>query len=467
MRRAGDRRAVECSPVVNASIPFAPLLLSAGEAALTWGACVASLGAAALAASLGEALEHCSPTHVLEELEEREGPAAARRRTALERILPHGERLTTLAGTLEVLTSLAFIGLLFRAAGLDRLEATPLWTGPVLAAAIAVVPILLMATRLLPPAIVRSHGERLLVATLPIFWGLDRLLLPIVWPLDLLRRAVLRLFGLESEEQATRILVEDLREVIEEADLDGTLPESGLELIENVMDFHDVDVAAVMTPRTEISALDVEASLRDVMDLIVSKGHSRIPVYEDSLDSVIGWISARDVIRATGEGVPEELRLGDHLRPAVFVPETKLVPVLLEEFRSERFKLAIVLDEYGGTAGLVTLGDVLEEIVGEMHDEYDREEEATVHRLGPNLFEVPAGEHVSEVNEALDIELPEEEDYETLAGFVLAQLGRFPNVGESFERSGVTFEVTEATDRRVLSVRIQLEQPLVSDEPAA
>ena len=351
---------------------------------------------------------------------------------------------------------IAFVLLLLRGAGFDRLDPALVATPPVIVAGAAMVPLLLLATRLLPPALVRARGERLLVRLLPGFGLADRVLLPLVWPLDLLRRASLRLLGIEPEEATTRILVEDLREVIEESDLDGTLPESGLELIENVMDFHDADVAAVMTPRTEISALETGASLRDAMDLIVATGHSRIPAYEDSLDSVVGWISARDVIRAAGDAPPEQQRLGDHLRPAVFVPETKLVPELLEEFRRERFKLAIVLDEYGGTAGLVTLGDVLEELVGELHDESDREDESDLRRVGPQLYEVPAGEHVSEVNEALGTDLPEEEDYETLAGFVLAALGRFPAVGERFERAGIGFQVTEATDRRVLSVRMQL-----------
>ena len=414
--------------------------------------------ASSVAATLGEALEHCSPTHVLEELARRKATVeVTRSRTAcLERILPHSERLSTLAGALEVLASLAFVLLLLYGAGLRGLDEGLVLTPALVAAGLALVPLLVVATRLLPPALVRARGERVLVTLLPGFWYVDRALLPLVLPLDLLRRAVLRLLGVEDEGPNTRILVEDLREVIEEADLDGTLPESGLELIENVVDFHDADVAAVMTPRTEVSALDVEATLGDAVELIVATGHSRIPAYADDLDSVVGWISARDVLRARADGAPDETAIGEHLRPAVFVPETKLVPELLEEFRSERFKLAVVLDEYGGTAGLVTLNDVLGELVGEMHDEYDADEATGIRRLGPALFEVPAGEHVSEVNEALGLDLPEEEDYETLAGHVLAHFGRFPRAGEGFEEAGVRFQVTEATDRRVLSVRVQL-----------
>jgi len=305
----------------------------------------------------------------------------------------------------------------------------------------------------------RVRGESILAKFLPSFDLLDRLLTPLVWPLDLMRRLTLRLTGLQEEGAATRILVEDLRDVIEDNRHDATLPESGLELIENVMDFHDVDVAAVMTPRTEIEALDVTATTAALIELIATSGHSRIPIYEESVDAVIGWISARDVIRRVGAGTLAGSSLRELARPAKFVPETKKIPDLLEEFRQERFKLAIVLDEYGGTAGLVTLGDVLVELIGEIHDEYDQVEDEAIRRVGPNLFEVPGAEHVSDVNETLGLLLPEEDDFETIAGFVLARLGRFPEVGASFLEGGIEFSVAEATDRRVLWVRVQLLAP--------
>ena len=142
------------------------------------------------------------------------------------------------------------------------------------------------------------------------------------------------------------------------------------------------------------------------------------------------------------------------MRPAVFVPETKLISELLQEFRRDKQKIAIVLDEYGGTAGLVTMGDILAEIVGEMGDEFDAEEEA-IRILEDGVAEVQASERVSEVNEALDLNLPEEEDYETLAGFVLAHLGRFPKAGEVFVADDVEYTVTEANDRRVLGMRVR------------
>ena len=256
--------------------------------------------------------------------------------------MARSSRLATSAGMLEVTFGLGFVALFLRAAGFNQLDAELLQTKPVMTAVALTVPTLLVVTRLLPHALNRVRGESFLAKVLPTFNALDWLLTPLVWPLDVVRRTTLRLTGLEEEGAATRILVEDLRDVIEDNRHDATLPESGLELIENVMDFHDVDVAAVMTPRTEIQALEVNAGTDALIELIATCGHSRIPIYEESVDAIIGWISARDVIRRVGDGNLAESSLRELARPAKFVPETKKIPDLLEEFRQERFKLAIV-----------------------------------------------------------------------------------------------------------------------------
>ena len=215
------------------------------------------------------------------------------------------------------------------------------------------------------------------------------------------------------------------------------------------------DRAEVMTPRTEIDAVQVDTELEAAVQQVAASGHSRIPVYEGNLDRIVGVVSARDIIRALAEGKYGEAALRDLMRPAHFVPETKLVSELLTEFRHEKLKLAIVLDEYGGTAGLVTMGDILSEIVGEFPDEWDEESPAPVRHLGQGAAEVRASHRVSEVNEELGLEIPEEEDFETLGGFVLAELGHFPKQGESFLHGEAEFTVLEASDRRVLRVGVR------------
>ena len=424
--------------------------LDAPHPALVWGLCATALVLAGFFGVLRECLEQCSPVHILEQLKH---DTDDNRRASFTKLLERSERMTTCAGVLEVLFTLGFIAFFFWAIGFDFRTASP-GTASAVAAAALVVPAVLIATRMLPLAVYRSRGELLLAKVLPSFGLLEVALLPIVWPLDLMRRVVLRLFGLREETSTTRILIEDLRDVIEDSDMERGLRESGLELIENVMEFHDVDVAAVMTPRTELSAIAVTASAEELVSAIAESGHSRLAVYKESLDTIIGWITARDVIRLVDQGNLDELKLRTALRPPQFVPETKLIADMLRDFQSERYKLAFVLDEYGGTAGIVTLGDVLKELVGEMHDEYDQDEEAAIQSLPNGAFDVLASEHVSEVNEVIGLAIPEEEDFETLAGFVLGHFGRFPNEGEHFEALGAVFHVTEANDRRVLRVRI-------------
>ena len=151
----------------------------------------------------------------------------------------------------------------------------------------------------------------------------------------------------------------------------------------------------------------------------------------------------------------ENANIKDHLQPALFVPETQRVSVLLAEFREERQKMAIILDEYGGTSGLVTIGDVFAELVGDLQDEFsDGGEREEIRRIGPGVFEVDGAARLDEVNEALELGLPEQEDYETLAGFILSELGRIPCPGDNFKRNEVLYEVTEASDRRVICVQI-------------
>ena len=424
--------------------------LDTPQPTVVWGLCAGALLLAGFFAILRECLEQCSPVHVLEQLRR---DVDDERRARLAKLLERSEHMTTCAGLLEVLFTLGFIACFFVAIGFDGTTAST-GTAPLVAAAAVVVPTVLIITRILPLAVHRARGDGLLAKVLPVFGFLDLILVPLVWPMDLLRRVVLRLFGLREETSTTRILVEDLRDVIEDSDMARGLPESGLELIENVMEFHDVDVAAVMTPRTELSAISVTASADELVRAIAESGHSRLAVYEESLDTIIGWITARDVIRLVDGGNLDELKLRTFLRPPQFVPETKLIADMLRDFQSERYKLAFVLDEYGGTAGIVTLGDVLEELVGEMHDEYDQDEEAAIQPLPSGAFDVLASEHVSEVNEVIGLEIPEEEDFETLAGFVLGHFGRFPDEGEHFEELGADFHVTEANDRRVLRVRV-------------
>jgi CBS domain containing-hemolysin-like protein len=209
-----------------------------------------------------------------------------------------------------------------------------------------------------------------------------------------------------------------------------------------------------MAPRTEIRAVELSEGLAGAARLSAECGHSRVPVFEESLDRIVGTIAARDVLAVAVEDGLKSAPLAPILRPALFVPETKRVADVLEEFKREKQKLAVVLDEYGGTAGIVTLGDVVAHLVGELRDEYAEREAPRVRTLSDGSSEIDASLRVAEVNERLELAIPEDEHYETLAGFVLSELGHFPHVGETLALGEWELRVLEATERRIVRLRV-------------
>ncbi|MEL6429990.1 MAG: hemolysin family protein [Planctomycetota bacterium] len=311
-----------------------------------------------------------------------------------------------------------------------------------------------VTTQSIPLAIAQAHAERLLPRVLPV---VAPALLPFGWISDALRwlrLPFLRLVSTPDASHETRRLVEGFRVLVEEAELEGDLGQSTQELIANVIEFTGADAAEVMTPRTEIRAIAEDEPLEAAIAAFAQSGYSRIPVYRETIDTVVGTLTALEAARAVAEGRLATTRIQAVMRPPLLVPETKLVPELLADFRRERQKMAIVIDEYGGTAGLVTLADVMAEVLGEVEDEYaQRDERITGLECGG--ASVDAGLHVSEVNEELGLELPEEEDFETLAGFVLSELGRIPAQGEAFDRDGVAYEILDASDRRIVRVAVR------------
>jgi len=431
------------NPILAALSSSAPPPSLLESEAASYACMIVALACAAFASTLRIALRRSHPHRVLALVRSPERRAELAPR--LERVDP----LAMSAAILQLLFVVAFVGLMLSSIAKDGpLEGRALGIAFIIGA-----PLVLLLTEIIPAEIARAHGDRLLISLLGPFSALTRLLFPIVKALELVQRSFQRILGVPDQDVATRRIVEGLRKVIEEAEITDDLSDVEIEMIGNVMDFRHVDVAAVMTPRTEIHAVDVEEDMATVMGAFATAGHSRIPVYKDSIDNIIGTVSALEVTKAAADGSIETTDLRGILRPAFLVPETKRVSELLAEFRQKKQKMAIVLDEYGGTAGMVTLGDVTAEVVGDVQDEYEEENEDIRVLEGGNA-EIQAGVHVSEVNEALDLGIPEEEDFETLGGFVLAELGHFPRRGESFRRGEVSYKVLEASDRRVLKVSI-------------
>ena len=308
---------------------------------------------------------------------------------------------------------------------------------------------ILVFEHVLPLMIVRRNPERVLQILLPPFDMAVRFLQPFT-------TALTRLIGTDKRERqaaAAPGVPEEAQplqsaESQEEALIEG----DGRRLLQSIVDFGDTLVREVMTPRPDIVAIRADATLNELRALFREQEYSRIPVYQENLDNILGLVVVKDLIQLAGtEGSSHPI--SGLIRPATFVPETKRVPELLKEFQRKQVQLAIVVDEYGGTAGLATLEDLLEEIVGEIRDEYDVETEPVVEE-GNGSWVFSAKVNIDEVRERLSIEI-EPQGSDTVGGYVLARVGRVPSVGETFELDGLFVEVLEAERRRIHKVRLR------------
>jgi len=301
----------------------------------------------------------------------------------------------------------------------------------------------------------RANAEHTLIQITPALRAASALLWPARWLFRVCNRAFGRLFGAPIAETPDAQAAEEARLIAQNGEQNGLLQKEQKEMIESVVSLPDVDVEEVMTPRTDMIALPHDANVRQAYKLFLDRGVSRIPVYQETLDEIVGVLYAKDLLPVCSAGRAETTGVTELMRKPFFVPETKRVGELLHEMRAHKMHMAIVLDEYGGTAGLVTNEDIVEEIVGEIEDEFDTEDVALIKRVGPHALEVDAQTHIDDVNEALGVSLPESEDYETVGGFLLYSLSRVPGAGETFEHDNVHFTVLEATPRRITRLRLE------------
>ena len=238
----------------------------------------------------------------------------------------------------------------------------------------------------------------------------------------------------------------ELLETLKEAQADGLIDADALAMIEGVFQVSELSARDILIPRAQIDWIDINESVEDTIAEVIRAAHSRFPVYENNRDNVIGILLAKDLLRHSQE---EDFQLRDWLRPAVFIPESKRLSVLLKDFREHRNHIAIVVDEYGGVAGLVTIEDVLEQIVGDIEDEHDTDDiEDNIINVSETKFRIRGITELDQVNEALGTSFADE-DNDTLAGFILKNLGRVPHKGESLTIGNILFEVQRADARQV------------------
>jgi putative hemolysin len=313
---------------------------------------------------------------------------------------------------------------------------------------VALTPLMLIFGEIIPKAITREWATPLILWLYrPLTWA-SVVLMPFVAFSNLVVGSLLRLFGGRELDSRQFVSREELKALLalEPGEADVTTHEA--ELIGKIFDLGDTTVREVMVPLVEVAMLPESASLEETIRMIYQRGFSRIPIYRERESNVVGVVAAMDLL-SRGGGAS---RLADLAREPYYVPETKRIDDLLREMQRHRIHLAVVVDEYGGSTGIVTLEDIVEEIVGEIQDEHDRTP-ASVERLPDGSYLVAARTNIDELNEALDWSLPKQ-DYDTVAGLVLATLGRIPRTGEEFQIPGYAITVMEADARRVAAVKI-------------
>ncbi len=261
---------------------------------------------------------------------------------------------------------------------------------------------------------------------------------------------------IKIDSSKTALRTSEITELADIGKEHGSIEEDEHELIHGLVDFKSISTREVMTPRVDIKSISVESSFEEVIKIITDSGNSRIPIYKDSLDNIVGILYAKDVLSFLVIGKAEHnFNLKKIIREAMFVPETKLISELLKEFQEKNMHIGIVVDEYGGTAGLISLEDILEEIVGEIQDEYDNEDEEII-KVNDDKYILLGKVDIDEVNELLGCNLKnEDDDYDTIGGFIFQQAGNIPEKGYSFEFNNFNFEVIEVDNNRISKVIVK------------
>lgn len=263
-----------------------------------------------------------------------------------------------------------------------------------------------------------------------------------------------RILGIEVKTKNIMFTEEDLISFVNVGEAEGIIEEEEKEMIHSIVGLGETNAKEIMTPRTSMFAVEGNKSLNDIWSEMIEAGFSRIPVYEETIDNIIGVLYTKDVLSFLKDHSTETL-IKDIVREPYYVPETKSIIEILKEFKSKKVHIALVLDEYGGIGGILTIEDLLEEIVGDIRDEFDHEEEETIKEIDDNRFEVDAMLDIESINKSLSIELPISEDYESLGGLIMSELGKIPAIGDIVEFKEVKLIVVEVEKMRVSKVEIQ------------
>lgn len=405
--------------------------------------CLAAIGARSLAEF---------SRHELEEI--------CRRRKSPDRlgqILKQHDQAALAAETLQVIaTAVLVTSAAFWIWLTSKVDGSVGWTSLVISVAVG-APLLLAAEIWVPRAVARLWAEPFVYYGWPFWRAVGMLSAPPVLGARFVDTIFHRIVGRTPEVPDEESFEEEIRTIVTEGHREGLLEEDARKMVEGVIELGDVDVSEIMIPRTDMVSLSISLSWQEMLEAVIKVRHTRIPVYDKNRDDIVGILYTKDLLPELAKG-PEGPKVPwtSLLREPVFVPETKPVDVLLQEFQETRNHMVVVLDEYGGVSGLVTMEDALEEIVGEIVDESDKELVDGIREIDHRTAEALGKVHIDEINERLDLELPDDGEVDTIGGFVFSEVGHVPVVGEELVRKNVRITVTEATRRRIERVRIEI-----------
>ena len=365
----------------------------------------------------------------------------------LQKLLEDRNRTLTsilIANTFVLLATSGIATYLFVELGIPQ---APLWS------TLATTVVLLVFGEILPKTLAVSNSGRAALRLSGPLLFFTWLLTPLTSAFLAATNLIVRIFG-GSPPHGPYVTEDDIKTLVNVGVEQNVLEEGERELIHSIIEFGDTIVREVMTPRTDMIAVAATAPPKRALDLVIKDGYSKLPVFDETIDNVVGVVHDRELLIALANGTIATTSLRGLMRSVAHVPESKRISELLREMQRGKYSLAIVVDEYGGTAGLVTMEDLLEEIVGEIRDEHDEGEEEAIRKIGDDETIVEAGTNIEDVNAALDLDLPHE-DFETIGGYTVGLFGRLPHEGEEIAAGeGVRLRVDRTRGRRILAVRI-------------
>lgn len=319
----------------------------------------------------------------------------------------------------------------------------------------------LVLGELVPKRIAMHNPEKISLAVAPIVYFLYRVEKPLVAVLSFSTNLILRLIGIDPANKPEQVTEEEIRMMIDVGNEEGTIEQSERDMIDNIFEFDDITAEDVMTHRTEIAAVESTSTIPEVVRMAMTEGYSRIPVYKEDIDDIIGIVYAKDMLRFIGKGEEslENRSIEPFIREVIFVPESNRCTDLFKTFKDKKIQMAVVVDEYGGTSGIVTMEDLLEAIVGNMQDEYDNEEEE-FSKISDHIFNLDGSMAIEDVEKLLHIKVEDGEDYDTLSGLLTDLLDRIPSPDEhpTVQIDHVEFTVLLVEDRRIAKVRAEMKQ---------